>query len=90
MGLADVVTERQQPFAAVLCPRALKEAQRIFERLENEAHRELQDQGFSPKAVDATRFLNLRYHGTDTAIMIPGPEDNDYAGAFRALERCLQ
>lgn len=87
MGLADVVTERQQPFAAVLCPRSLKEAETVFQRLENEARRELQDQGFSPKAVDATRFLNLRYHGTDTSIMIPGPEDNDYAQAFRAVYR---
>ncbi|NDY72202.1 5-oxoprolinase [Desulfobacter hydrogenophilus] len=87
MGMADVVTERQQPSSAVLCPQALKDIETIFERLEEKASRELQDQGFSPKAVDTTRFLNLRYHGTDTAIMICRPEDNDYAGAFRGVYR---
>ena len=87
MGMADVVTERQHPSSAVLCPNALKDAETIFERLEKEAHRELQDQGFSPKAVDATRFLNLRYQGTDTAIMVCRPEDNDYAAAFRSVYR---
>ena len=85
MGMADVVTERQQPSAAVLCPQALKDIEIIFEQLEEEASRELQDQGFSPKAVDITRFLNLRYHGTDTGIMISRPADNDYAAAFRAV-----
>ncbi|WP_321492934.1 hydantoinase B/oxoprolinase family protein [uncultured Desulfobacter sp.] len=83
MGLADVVAERQHPCAAVLCPQALKETETVFERLEKDARRELQAQGFSPKAIQITRFLNLRYHGTDTAIMICRPEDNDYAGAFR-------
>lgn len=87
MGMADVVTERQQPFSAVLCPQALKDIETIFERLEGEAHRELQDQGFSPEAVDTTRFLNLRYHGTDTAIMICRPGDNDYAATFKSVYR---
>ncbi|WP_020587056.1 hydantoinase B/oxoprolinase family protein [Desulfobacter curvatus] len=87
MGMADVVTERQQPSAAVLCPQALKDAETVFEQLEGDARRELQDQGFSAEAVDTTRFLNLRYHGTDTAIMICRPEDHDYAAAFRAVYR---
>ncbi len=65
----------------------LKEAETIFQRLETEAHQELLDQGFSPKEIAATRFLHLRYHGTDTAIMIARPEDNDYAKAFRAVYR---
>ena len=62
-------------------------AETVFERLEGEARRELQDHGFSPQAIDFTRFLNLRYHGTDTAIMIPRPEDNDYTKAFRTVYR---
>nr|WP_320013869.1 hydantoinase B/oxoprolinase family protein [uncultured Desulfobacter sp.] len=87
MGMADVVTERQQPSSAVLCPQTLKDIEIIFERLEEEACQKLQNQGFSPKAVDTTRFLNLRYHGTDTGIMISRPAHNDYAAAFRAVYR---
>jgi 5-oxoprolinase (ATP-hydrolysing) len=87
MGMADVITERQHPSSAILGPQALKDAETIFERLEEEAHRELQGQGFSQKDVNTTRFLNLRYHGTDTAIMIGRPEDDDYAAAFRAVYR---
>jgi len=87
MGMADVVTERQQPSAAVLGTQALKDADSIFERLEKDARRELQNQGFSEEAIDAARFLNLRYQGTDTAIMICRPQDNDYAAAFRAVYR---
>ena len=87
MGMADVVAERQQPFAAVLSPKTLKESDTIFKRLAHEACQELQDQGFSQEQIDTGRFLNLRYHGTDTAIMIGRPRDNDYASAFRAVYR---
>nr|WP_320192350.1 hydantoinase B/oxoprolinase family protein [uncultured Desulfobacter sp.] len=85
MGMADVVTERQQPSAAVLGLQALKDAEKIFKQLEKDACRELMDQGFSAEAIDTTRFLNLRYHGTDTAMMICRPEDNDYAAGFKAV-----
>jgi 5-oxoprolinase (ATP-hydrolysing) len=92
MGMADVVTERQQPCSAVLCPQSLIEADAVFEQLEKDARRELNHQGFSDEAIDADRFLNLRYQGTDTAIMIcrpqgKGNQDNDYAAAFRAVYR---
>ncbi len=87
MGMADVVTERQHPCATVLCPQALAEIEPVFERLEQQTRRELQDQGFCPEAIEITRFLNLRYQGTDTAIMIKQPEDNDYTGAFRSVYR---
>lgn len=87
MGMADVVTERQQPSSALLCPQALKDADIVFEQLEKDARRELNHQGFSDEAIDADRFLNLRYQGTDTAIMVCRPQDNDYASAFRDVYR---
>ena len=87
MGMADVVTERQHPSSAVLCPQALNDADEIFKRLEEDSRRELNHQGFSDETIDANRFLNLRYQGTDTAIMVSLPKDNDYASAFRAVYR---
>lgn len=36
-------------------------------------------QGFASMQVHAERFLNLRYEGTDVAVMTPCPADGDYA-----------
>ena len=45
---------------------------------------ELLDQGILPARITSQCFLNLRYAGTDTALMIAEPEDGDYGAAFRA------
>ncbi len=39
-------------------------------------------QGFTPAEISVERFLNLRYQGTDVAVMTARPEDGDYAQAF--------
>ncbi len=39
-------------------------------------------QGFEPGEVNVERFLNLRYQGTDVAVMTSRPPDGDYAAAF--------
>ncbi len=42
-------------------------------------------QGFKDGQVSTERFLNLRYDGTDVAVMTPCPEaDADPAAAFEA------
>lgn len=42
-------------------------------------------QGFTKAQVKCERFLNLRYHGTDVAVMTPCPLDGGYAAAFESL-----
>ena len=37
---------------------------------------------FSQENIDFEIYLNLRYEGTDTAIMVLRPEDEDYQKAF--------
>jgi hypothetical protein len=44
-------------------------------------------QGFAPSQIACERFLNLRYEGTDVAVMTPCPADGDYAAAFEAAYR---
>jgi 5-oxoprolinase (ATP-hydrolysing) len=40
--------------------------------------------GFSnPADIQHTCYLNLRYEGTDTSIMVEKPLDGDYAEMFR-------
>ena len=87
IGLADVVAERQQPSAEVYSnasqPRLLEQ----LNPLQAEAEKELDDQGFTGEQIHSVRYLNMRYQGTDTALMIAEPQNGDFAGAFRATYR---
>ena len=89
IGLADLTIERQEPAAEVLAqvgdlsptlPSNL--AERLAE-LADQAASELQEQGASSSTLQVQRFLNLRYQGTDTNLMIREPEDGNYAQSFR-------
>ena len=84
MGLADVVEEAQEPYAAVYGPAALAEAQRRAATLAEGAKRQLRSQGFKNDDMRAEMLLNLRYEGTDTAMMIrePGDGSGDFAADF--------
>jgi hypothetical protein len=85
IGLAEVVEEAQEPSAAALGGAggaAALEAR--LAALEARALGALAEQGFAPGSTAAQRFLNLRYEGTDVAVMTPCPADGDYAAAFEA------
>ena len=85
MGLADVVAERQQPSAAVYGPNTLPDLNQQLADLQQAAEAELARQGFAADRIESTRYLNLRYQGTDTAIMVAEPPDQDFVAAFRAV-----
>jgi len=85
MGLADVVVERRKPASAVYGPAILPHLMEELVRLRVEAEAALAVQGFSRDRIESTLFLNLRYQGTDTALMIPRPAEDDFAGALRAV-----
>ncbi|KAG0557889.1 hypothetical protein KC19_11G164600 [Ceratodon purpureus] len=84
MGLADVVEEAQEPYAAVYGPDSLAEAQKRAAKLADAAKQQLRIQGFKEDDIRAEMLLNLRYEGTDTAMMIREPEDSsgDFAAGF--------
>uniref|UniRef100_A0A7I4BP05 5-oxoprolinase n=2 Tax=Physcomitrium patens TaxID=3218 RepID=A0A7I4BP05_PHYPA len=84
MGLADVVEEAQEPYAAVYSLDSLAEAKQRANKLAEVATRQLRLQGFRKDDIKVETLLNLRYEGTDTAMMIREPEDgsSDFAGAF--------
>jgi 5-oxoprolinase (ATP-hydrolysing) len=83
IGMADVVVDRQKPSSTVLGLEALPPIDKEIESLREQAYSALTSQGFGQEAMGHTAFLNLRYQGTDTAMMIVRPENGDYAGAFR-------
>ena len=85
MGLADVVAESQVACAARYDdPDGLKRAMEDMSHLKERVTSELTSDGqFNSSAVRCECFLNLRYDGTDTAMMVPEPSDGDYAKSFR-------
>ncbi|AOY57497.1 MULTISPECIES: hydantoinase B/oxoprolinase family protein [Desulfococcus] len=50
-----------------------------------EAEAALAAQGFSEDRIESSLFLNLRYQGTDTALMIPRPAGNIFANLFMSI-----
>lgn len=84
MALADVVVEKQEPEAVAYTPGATPRITARFESLSSHAEESLKKQGFLPHRIEHELFLNMRYKGADTSLMISKPEDGDFAKAFVA------
>lgn len=86
MGLADVVEEAQEPYSAVYGPDSVIEACRRETILLKLVKSKLQEQGFGEASITSETYLNLRYEGTDTAIMVKRPINDDGSGGDYAAE----
>ena len=79
MGLADIVVEKQEPSALVLPENkendVFKNLLKNLEKLSSDAKTELLAQGYKAEQIEIKRYLNLRYQGTDTALMISEPDE---------------
>ncbi|SCV69133.1 BQ2448_2153 [Microbotryum intermedium] len=85
MALAERVVESQEPSSEQWSTTGASE--RLESRLKDlgrQAHRELSNQGFPDERIEIHPYLHMRYNGTDSALMIHRPEDEerDYAKAF--------
>ncbi|MCI5223623.1 MAG: 5-oxoprolinase, partial [Candidatus Electrothrix sp. AR4] len=85
IGMADTAIDRQQPVAAVLGVEALEQVEQELLRLQQKTEQELFAQGIVLERIRSHRFLNLRYAGTDTALMVEEPEDGDFLKVFRRI-----
>ncbi|KAH8689335.1 Hydantoinase B/oxoprolinase-domain-containing protein [Talaromyces proteolyticus] len=81
LALANNVHESQEPVAAVYEDSKKAMIQRLQKLQESNLVR-LQSKGFSATQLSHERFLNMRYEGSDTALMIMEPQDGNYAIAF--------
>ncbi|KAE9450700.1 hypothetical protein C3L33_17403, partial [Rhododendron williamsianum] len=86
MGLADVIEEAQEPYSAVYDFESLLEAAQREAILLKLVKQKLLEQGFREENVTIETFLNLRYEGTDTAIMVRGNKKEDGSGGDYAAE----
>ncbi len=80
MALADVVREVTEPAAITV-----KDTGKIIERisaLSKTAEDDLLSQGFSSDRIVSEKYLNCRYQGTSTQLMIEEPQDGNWGQAF--------
>jgi 5-oxoprolinase (ATP-hydrolysing) len=87
IGMADVVVDRQKPSSLVYSRQVLPSIKKQIDELTRQTYDELTRQGFDAPDMNATAYLNLRYEGTDTAMMIPSPADDDYPRRFSDIYR---
>ena len=82
MGLADIVHEKQEPCALTYEPHNFPALDARLQALRAEATLVLTRQGFSEAEVEVIPYLNLRYFGTDTAVMTLSDTIADYQAVF--------
>ncbi|KAK7400356.1 hypothetical protein VNO78_11562 [Psophocarpus tetragonolobus] len=90
MGLANVVEEAQEPYSAVYGAESIIEVSQREAVLLKQVKQNLQNQGFKEENISTEIYLNLRYEGTDTAIMVKRQVADDgklydYAAEFVRL-----
>ena len=83
MALADVVREATEPAAfTVTGNKDTAQISRRMATLVQKAEKDLLDQGFAKDRVRSETYLNCRYSGTSTQLMIETPADGDYERKF--------
>lgn len=88
MALADVVDERQEPDSKVWADEgdAKESLKKKIEELKQKSRAALQDQGFADQSIVYEEYLNMRYRGTESALMIVKPEKEDVEKEFEGDE----
>lgn len=85
MALADVVDERQEPESKTWKDGGdvVGELQAKMEKLKGKSRAALQEQGFEDGDIVFEEYLNMRYRGTESALMIIKPADTwEFGQAF--------
>lgn len=74
MSLADVVHEIQRPESTALSSESIPGLEKRLDQIAEEATQALLDQRFDRDNITVERYVNLRYKGTETLLMIQGPD----------------
>lgn len=78
MALADVVDERQEPESKVWEDKAVRELKEKMEKLKEKSRVSLKEQGFQDDEIEFEEYLNMRYRGTESALMIVKPSQDSW------------
>jgi len=87
LSLADAVHEEQVPTAEVYDGGVSDVGRERIAMLRERAIKALMLQGYSKEYISIEEFLNMRYDGTDTAIMIKQSDHMSFCEAFEAIYR---
>ncbi|RYP40549.1 hypothetical protein DL769_011752 [Monosporascus sp. CRB-8-3] len=84
MALADVVDERQEPESKVWQDEGsvVDELKSKMEKLKEKSRQALKDQGFDDSGIVFEEYLNMRYRGTESALMIIKPSEEEARESF--------
>lgn len=78
MALADVVDERQEPESQIWSTGDVqKNLKSKMDELKSKSKEKLRAQGFDDKSIVFEEYLNMRYRGTESSLMIikPSPDE---------------
>ncbi|KAJ7619582.1 Hydantoinase/oxoprolinase-domain-containing protein [Roridomyces roridus] len=85
LALADRAYELQEPSSAFYSATTRQTLAQRLDKVTEDVKTELKRQGFEGDRVHVERMLNMRFDGTDTALMVlPNPGDGDGAEDFEA------
>ncbi|KAL9123787.1 MAG: hypothetical protein Q9217_006818, partial [Psora testacea] len=84
MALADVVDESQVPESKVWSDKAniVSELKKTMDGLKERSTARLRDQGFHDESIVFEEYLNMRYRGTESALMIVRPSQEEAEKEF--------
>ncbi|OIW26936.1 hydantoinase B/oxoprolinase [Coniochaeta ligniaria NRRL 30616] len=87
MSLADVVHEIQRPAALAYSPETAGQIREQLEDLARQAALELMEQGFALEQVKFDTYLNMRYSGSSSSLMILKGEGWDFKSEFEKVHK---
>ena len=79
MALADVVDESQVPTSKTWSDKGtvVNELKKTMQELKDKSTAKLRDQGFSDENIVFEEYLNMRYRGTESALMVVRPNEEE-------------
>ena len=77
MALADVVDESQVPESKTWSKDVEDELKKTMNDLNEKSTLKLRDQGFPDTSIAFEEYLNMRYRGTESALMIVRPSEEE-------------
>ncbi|KAF8063458.1 Hydantoinase/oxoprolinase-domain-containing protein [Lyophyllum atratum] len=89
LALADRVYELQEPCSTFYTRNNKESLTARLDKMTNDVKAQLTEQGFEAKRVYVERMLNMRFEGTDTALMVLAEADGkeDFEEAFNKAYR---
>lgn len=85
ISLADVVEEIQEPCLMEYNDNNLVELTERINTLKFKITEKLQNQGFPNENIETEEYLNLRYQGTESSIMVPNENNGSYLKTFKEM-----